>query len=341
MDHILAIFDSEKKYVKKLVSYLESRVKMPFRILGFDNREKLIRYLVKEHASVLLVSVNEWQSEMESLAGQIILLTDRKEGERLETDLREGQLPAVCKYQSGEAIAKKVLSICAVAEVPIIPVRDGLCAQSGRAEIIGVYTPVRRSLQTSFSLVYSLLRAKEKKTLYLNFEVFSGFGTWFQKEYKTDLMDLMYFLDGEEEKFLLKLAGMAETFGNIQYIPPAISYEDFMMVGAGEWVRLLDMIAQKSDYEVIVLDLGDQMQGLFDILSICDKIYTISKPDGLAMAKVAAFEEALRLSQKEDVLHKLVKCRLPVFKEIPQTAEMLAYSQLADYMKNKLGEMQG
>lgn len=339
MDHILAIFDTEKKYVKKLAAFFESRTGMPFRILGFDNPEKLLRFFSKQQAAVLLIGEKEWLPSMEGLAGQTILLTDQKEKERLETDLMENEFPAVCKYQSGEAIARKILGICAVAETPVLTLQPGRYGQSTKAEIVGIYTPVRRCLQTSFALVYSLLRGKSRKTLYLNFEVFSGFHVWFEKEYGTDLMDLMYFLDGPEEKFLLKLAGMTEQFGDFYYIPPAISYEDFMMVKAEDWIRLVKTIAEKSDYEVIVLDLGDQMQGLFDMLSACDRIYAISKPDGIAMAKLEAFEEALKMSQKEEVLEKMVKCRLPVFKEIPQNAGQLAYSQLADYMKNKLGEM--
>lgn len=339
MDHILAIYDLEKKYVKKLAAFFESRTQIPFHILGFDNWDKLTRFFSKEHAAVLLIGEDQWQPEVKNLAKQTILLTDKKEKERLDGDLTEDQFPAVCKYQSGEAIARKVLGICALAEAPIIPLHPDGGRKDTRAEVIGVYTPVRRSLQTSFALVYSLLKGKNKKTLYLNFEVFSGFHAWFEREYKTDLMDLMYFLDGSEDKFLLKLAGMTEQFGDFSYIPPAISYEDFMLVRGQEWVRLVETIAEKSDYELIVLDLGDQMQGLFDLLSVCDKVYTITKPDGIAMAKMTAFEEALRISQKEEVLNKMVKCRLPVFKEIPQKAGELGYSQLADYMKNKLGEM--
>lgn len=339
MDHILAIYDLEKKYVKKLAAFFENRTGMPFRILGFDNWDKLTRFLSGEQAAVLLIGEDQWQPKAGELAKQTILLTDQKEKECLESDLAEDEIPTVCKYQSGEAIARKVLSICALTKAPIIPLYPEGGRKDTRAQVVGVYTPVRRSLQTSFALVYSLLKGKSKRTLYLNFEVFAGFHAWFEREYRTDLMDLMYFLDGPEDKFLLKLACLTEQFGDFSYIPPAVSYEDFMLVKGQEWVKLVETIAKKSDYDIIVLDLGDQMQGLFDLLSVCDRVYTISKPDGIAMAKTAAFEEALRMSQRDEVLDKMVKCRLPVFKEIPQKAGELAYSQLADYMKNKLGEM--
>lgn len=339
MDHILAIYDTEKKYVKKLAAYFEQQNKMPFQIMAFDNMTKLIRFFGNKPAAVLLINEESWELSLKELAEQVILLTGKKERELLDSFINDKEIPAVCKYQSGEAIAKKVLGICAVAKAPIRPLYEGMTATKKRAEVVGIYTPVKRSLQTSFALTYSGLCAKSKKTLYLNFEVFSGFATWFEREYSTDLMDLMYFLDGPADKFLLKLAGMAEQFGGFSYIPPAISYEDFMLVKEYRWVQLIQTIADKSDYEKIVLDIGDQIQGLFGILSLCDKIFTIYKSDGLAMAKVRAFEEALKISQKEEVLGKIVKCRLPVFKEIPQNAERLSYSQLADYIKNKLEEL--
>lgn len=338
MDHILAIYDSEKKYVKKLAAYFEQQNKMPFQIMAFDNMTKLIRFFGNKPAAVLLIDEESWELSLKELAEQTILLTDRKERELLDSFMNDEEIPAVCKYQSGEAIAKKVLGICAVAKAPIRPLYETKTGTGKKAEVIGIYTPVKRSLQTSFALTYSSLCAKSKKTLYLNFEVFSGFSVWFEKEYGTDLMDLMYFLDGPSDKFLLKLAGMAERFGGFHYVPPAISYEDFMLVKEYRWVQLIQTIADKSDYEVVILDLGDQMQGLFGILSLCDKIFTIYKSDGLAMAKLQAFEESLKISKREDILEKIIKCRLPVFKEIPQSAQRLTYSQLADYIKNKLGE---
>lgn len=339
MDNILAILDSEKNYTKKLAAFFESRTTMPFSIQAFDNPDKLARYFSGNKAAVLLVHKKKWQPSIRDLANQIILLVEDKEEERLESDFTDRELPAVCKYQSGEAIAKKVLGICAVAKAPLLPECKTECASSTSAEIIGIYTPVGRSLQTSFAITYSRLRAKSQKTLYLNFEVFSGFGTWFEREYETDLMDLMYFLDSPADKFLLKLAGMSEKFGGLDYIPPAISYKDFMMVRAADWIKLIQTIAEKSDYEVLVLDLGSQMQGLFDILSLCKKVYTITRPDGIAMAKIRAYEKALQIAQNEEVLHKTVKCNLPVFQKIPQRAAALGGSQLADYIRKELGEV--
>lgn len=334
MANILAILDQDKKYVGKLANYMEKRGNMPFEIQGFDSCVRLHTFMQEHMVSVLLLS-EKWQYEdFQGMAELIILLTDKSTSERLEILDREPV--SVCKFQSAEMICKKVLNICT--NCSIAESFAGAIPLKASCEIVGVYSPIKRSLQTSFAFIYSRLKSNRKKTLYLNFEVFSGFSNWFQKEFQTDLMDLMYFLN-DEKRFLLKLASMTEQFGNVQYIPPAFSYEDFMAISAEQWLHFIQTIATKSDYEVIVLDLGDHMQGLFSILSMCDKIFTITKPDGLAQAKIATYEELLRLSGKEDVLRKTIKCKLPQFKEIPQDVDMLCYSQLAEYMKNKLGEI--
>lgn len=338
MEHILAVLDPDKKYVRKLTSYMEKKGGLPFEILGFDSRVRLHTYLQTHKISILLLS-EEWEKEdFSGMTDLMILLVDKKTDERVEPDACG--MVSLCKYQSGEMICKKLLNICALAGGEEI--LSSVCPTVQKnCEIIGVYSPVKRSLQTSFAFIYSRLISTHKKTLYLNFEVFSGFHMWFQKEYQSDLMDLMYFLKDDTERFLLKLTAMTEEFGNVRYIPPAVSYEDFMQVTAQEWLKLITTIASYSDYEVLVLDLDDRMQGLFPILELCNRVYTMTRPDGLSMAKITDYEAALKQSHRETVLQKTVKCRFPVFKEIPQRVSELPYSQLADYIKNKLGENLG
>lgn len=336
MANILAIYDQDKKYVRKLASYIDKKGDLPFEIQGFDSKVRLYNYMQSHKLSVLLVDDKCFEEDFKDFADQIILLKEKRSEEWLEWS--ERFYPTICKYQSGEAICKKLLDICLNVPSEIWSNPIGKNEKNRNCEIIGVYSPIKRCFQTSFSLIYSRLKSNEKKTLYLNFEVFSGFSTWFQKEYQADLMDLLYFLKDDPDRFLLKMKGMTEEFGNVKYIPPACSYSDFLAITEEQWIKLIQMIATKSDFEVLVLDLSDQMRGLFSLLSMCDKVYTITKPDGLAMAKITDYEKMLRMDGKEDVLNKTVKCRLPVFKDISQDVSYLTHSQLADYMKNKLGE---
>lgn len=61
---------------------------------------------------------------------------------------------------------------------------------------------------------------KNKKVLYLNFEPYSGFEYIMQKKFVYDMMDILYFLQEDAEKFRCRLESMVEMTGNLYYLPP-------------------------------------------------------------------------------------------------------------------------
>ena len=49
---------------------------------------------------------------------------------------------------------------------------------------------------------------------------------------------------------------------------------DLRDVRKEEWLSLLDTVAEKCIYEAVILDLGDSIDGLYDILERCGRVYT-------------------------------------------------------------------
>ena len=88
----------------------------------------------------------------------------------------------------------------------------------------------------------------------------------------------------------------------------------------------------------MILDLSDYLNDLFDILLVCDKIYTITKEDGMALAKMQQYEQLISCMQKEEILGRTRKVALPKFEEIPSRLEELAFSQLAEYIREEILE---
>lgn len=330
MDVLLAICDYEKKYAYKLAQYLSGKKHFPFQVMAFDNPEKLAAFSKENPIELLLIGEDmEGKAAAGLKAGQIFYLCqDNKENEKSR--------PYIYKYQSGTAIMKKIMELYAEGEG-----QKAMPAAGGRKrnmELIGVYSPIGRCLQTSFSLILGQILAKKKRCLYLNFEAYSGFSMLLEKEFHHDFMDLMYFLKEGNGKFVYKLAGMVDSIGNLDFISPTVSFLDILEMEGEKWQLLLDELERNTDYEVVILDLSDHVRGLFEILERCSKIYTITKQDGMALAKIDQYEKLLAYMKKEELLKKTIRCNIPVFKQVPYKMIYLSHSQLADYVKNLLKE---
>ena len=77
-----------------------------------------------------------------------------------------------------------------------------------------------------------------------------------------------------------------------------------------EWLRLFEAILEKSIYEILLLDLGDSINGLYQILENCGRIYTPYIDEGIAKAKLDQYEKSLRISGHGEILSRTVKKRI-------------------------------
>ena len=60
----------------------------------------------------------------------------------------------------------------------------------------------------------------------------------------------------------------------------------------------------------IILDLGDTVDGLYDLLGRCSKVYTPYIEEGAAKAKLNQYEENLRSAGYGEILKKTVRRRM-------------------------------
>lgn len=327
MSYSLAVCDEQESYVCKLAEYLNLKRGIPFRVLAFNSVDKLKDYNRNTPIELLLISEKLFTGcKDKPQVSNIILLN--------ESGMEEVTgYPSVYKYQPAEKIMRAVLEIYGEIGNPM-----KLAMANKKVSVIGVYSPVKRCLQTSFALTLGQILAKEKRCLYLNFEPFSGLSGLMKRQFEHDFMDLLYFLNSGVEKFIYKLQSMVQSIGNLDYIPPALSFMDLAEIEGDSFRTLLEQIAAGTDYEVIILDLSENIRSLFDILLSCDRIYTITKSDAAADAKLKQYEQLLQFIKKEEILNHTHKLELPVFTGIPTRLEELPYSQLAEYIRNMLKE---
>ena len=72
--------------------------------------------------------------------------------------------------------------------------------------------------------------------------------------------------------------------------------------------------------------------GLFEILNLCHKVYTIAREDSKALQKMNRYEQLLSLMEYEDVKVKTTKCHLPLFRKLPSEVESFSKGELAEYV---------
>lgn len=328
---IMAICDTEEGYAFRMAEYLLEKVKLPYTLHLFTAVEELEKFAGREEIEVLLIAESAWRLIKEEYirkqVAQMFIL--RESGEAAGEDMR-----CISKYQSPEMVVQEILNVIA----------DGSgwkgCpeATDTAAKMIGIYSPVKRCLQTSFALSLGQLLAKEHKTMYLNFEMYSGLGELLRREYQSDMLDVMYYFQSAREKLALRLPAIIQNAGGLDYIPPMQYSLGIKEVPGEQWLALCRDIAAIGEYEYMILDLDDGIDGLFDLLKNCQKIYTITREDPFAQAKLRQYEQMLQQGELEEISEKTVKCRFPIFQELPDSLDMMTHGELAGYVKSIIKE---
>ena len=148
--------------------------------------------------------------------------------------------------------------------------------------LIGIYSPVHRIGKTRFAMRMGRVLSESIPTLYLNLEGYSGLNYYLPEESGMNLGDLLYYMKQESINPVWKISTLISHMNGVDYIAPIRAEQDFREVTKEEWNQLLDLILEKSIYKVIILDLGDTVDGLYDLLGRCSKVYTPYIEEGAA-----------------------------------------------------------
>lgn len=333
---IFAICDMEEAYALRLMEYMLDKVRLPYNLQLFTKVEELQRFAKQEEIAVLLIAESALRMLREEYVRQqvaqvfVLQEDDLAADDALRDGMAEGEeLHYISKFQSPERIVTVLLE----AITDLSGWNPEATVQDTEVKLIGMYSPVKRCMQTSFALTMGQILAKEHRVLYFNFENYSGFGQMLRREFAMDMMDLMYYFRCDREKLALRLPAVTQNINGLDYIPPMQSYAGQREVTGGQWLELCRCIAGIGQYEYIILDLDDSMDGLFDLLRGCYKIYTITREDSFATAKISQYEQILKFNEMEEIAEKTVKCRFPVFKDITVDMNLMTHGELAGYVK--------
>lgn len=327
---ILALCDPEEDYAGQLAAYLQGHKEFPWEVQVYTGASQLPDDKEAQRIDLLVVAESAYMPQLPVDDSSTVLLNES--GMVKWTSLKN-----VDKYQPAENVLKELLGIYMEREETFFPrLETGV-----QTRLVGMYSPVRRCLQTSFALTYGQLLAQKHRTLYLNFEHYAGIPELLPDEKGRDLSTLLYYMKADREKFVLRMKLLAQKKGQLDYIAPAYMGQNLIYITAQEWQQLLWRISESGEYEYIILDLSENMQGLLEILRRCHRVYMLIREDPVARCKIDQYEQILSLYEYDDVKEKTRKYRLPLFHQLPDQIEQYTRGDLAEYVRELIDEETG
>ncbi|WP_300567818.1 hypothetical protein [uncultured Acetatifactor sp.] len=326
---VMALCDTEEEYAQLMTEFMRKQKNLPWELHTYTNVDTLLG-TEQSGLAMLVVAESAFRQELRGLApGCLVVLGE-------SGVMRWEDISYVDKYQEAEEVFRQLLGVY----MEIADIQLPFLRTNRKTVFIGNYSPVHRCMQTSFAITMSLMLAKKHSTLYLNFEHYAGISELLPDMQTLDLADLLYFLNAQKDKFRLRLQTILKHKGALAYVPPVKSGQNLITVTPQEWLGLLERIEELEEYEYVVLDLGESMQGLFEILRMCRHVYTLTREDRIARGKLLQYEQVLALYEYGDVLGKTKRLSLSHIQKLPEELEQLTKGDLADLVKGLLGDLE-
>lgn len=291
----LLICDSEEAYVKKLaeVLLLKKEVTAGVRIcLSLELMEKMLEI---GNIKVLLISEEiPYEKRKQIFAGKRIVLT---KDQCADLGIEETEL---MKYQS-------VDKLTAVIRKVFLENSFQLSKRKGRqGRIVGVYSPVHRIGKTTFALKLGKELAEKENVLYLNLETYAGIGGYFRDMEVQDLSHLLYYAKQENDVIGVRITSLVRQMGNLDYIPPMKIGTDLKAVEMQEWKELFEKISEQNIYKTLIVDMGNSVQNVFEMMEMCDWIFIPYTEDVYAKAKMQQWGYMLNVLNMQDLERKSI-----------------------------------
>lgn len=331
----VAIFDTDKTYRERFTNYLMEYKATEMELSVFTNCTFFFEALNVDnfHLFVLGSGHKEVLSKVSEKRVPILILTESVQSYVKESvEMLEEEIAYVSKYQSMDGITRQMQRMtetmwgCKEEQI------------NKDVEVIGVFSPVKHEMQMLFSLLYAKNEGRRNKVLYVNLLEFSGFSEIFgESEY--DIGDVVLQVrDGNVRREFL-LASIYETEG-FSYIAPLTNPERVMEVTGEDIRKVLEWISRETDFRTIILDVGINVKGFLDVLSVCSKIYCLGKKGYLYEVQMRQFLTYLERIVDVTFLEHMEKMELPSQMKVISGGisllEQLDWGEFGDFVRRKM-----
>lgn len=287
---VVGILDRESGYAKKLMEVFNSKNRMGFQAEMFTSVNAFLEYSDKNPVEILLIG----ESLMEqAIKAEVVLLIVISEGTRV-AEFESYQ--SVYKYQSSELIIQKVLEYYA---------KEGKGPNQffeHKVSLYGIYAPQGRSCSARFAWNLAKQLGRDRSVLYISLVPFLANQELYVPE--KELADIMYYVRHGFDNLIYMVGSVVISVEDIDCMPPIKAVEDLLHVPCEDWLKILQVIISQSNYEAVVLEVGECVQQFYRILDSCTQVYMPYHPKHRNVAIWEVCEKYFKRIGAEEVWKK-------------------------------------
>ncbi len=306
---LLVLCDTDETYLGRLYEFLRENLRLSFEIISFTAVDLLLNYVKENVPSLLVISESALAELRDTRIDEKIrnvLVLDEEEGFCEDEEIYGAMnIGHTSKYQAATAIVDNIVDFCVKRADDFDGVSTKFANDSGK--VFGFFSPISKCGQTSLALTIGKELSNKGRTIFLSFESFSSLPKLLELSEEGNISDLIYYSESDENKFCLYLEKIKNQVGQLDIIAPAKTAMQIKEISYESLKRLLDMLIHKAGYEFIVMDLTEYPEGLFDILRLCNKIFSIVRSEDGDQYKIDSYEDVLRENGYEDIIAETVK----------------------------------
>lgn len=309
----LVICDREIRYADSLGENISVREDLAVKVYICSNLEKVLEFSEEKTVDLFIVDEAYSYKERNQIEAKQVFVLGRG---RVE-DLGDEECQ-VGKYQCADEIIREIF------EVYIDKTKENIMRsmRKDRARLVAVYSPIHRLGKTTFAMALGKECARKKRVLYLNLEEYAGM----TGEEGLNLGDILYYMKQGNGNLGIRLQASIQRDEELHYLMPIPIAQDIKEVSEKEWSMLLEELVESSNYELVILDLGESVQGLFDILQQCDRIYMPVLEDHVSQSKLKQYDDNLKQLNLEKI--QRVTCRFVMPEQVEEYAKIRAKEEI-------------
>lgn len=302
-DKNVVICDREIRYANGLGENISEREDLAVKVYVCSSFEHVLELEQAKKIHIFIVDEEITYAQRTQIgANQVFVLARGK-----VADLGEEEW-AIGKYQCADEIIRQVF------EFYVDRTKENVmrCMNKERARLVAVYSPIHRVGKTTFALALGRECAKSKKVLYLNLEEYAGMEV--SQDTNMNLGDLLYYLRQGNGNLGIRLQAAVKEDEGLDVVPPIPVVLDLKEVTWEEWDALITQLLENSLYEMVVLDVGESVQGLFPLLELCDRVYMPVLEDENSRRKLKQYQdnvEQLKLEKLKRITYQFVMPQNP------------------------------